>query len=261
MNTTPTLIRKKILEMVYRAKVSHVGAALSIVDVLYVLYFKVANINEQNINDTARDRVILSKGHASAALYSVLAYKNLLPMEYLDTYALNGGKLPCHIDKDIYPSLDASAGSLGHGLGLACGMALASKADGFKNRIFAILGDGECNEGSVWEAVMFAVAHKLSNLTVIVDKNNLQAFGYTKDIIGQDNLAKQFESFGCKVLSIDGHNLTEVENTLKTKADVPLVIIANTVKGKGVSFMENRLEWHYKSPNDEEYQAALKELE
>ena len=258
---TPTTLRKKILTMVYNAKVSHVGSALSIVDVLYVLYFKVANINEKNLKDPSRDKIILSKGHASAALYATLAYKNLLPMEYLDSYCVNGGKLPCHIDKEVYPSLEASTGSWGHGLGIACGLALASKADKINNHIFAILGDGECDEGSVWEAVMFAVSNKLSNLTIIVDKNNLQALGYNKDIIRQDNLLKQFESFGCFTVSVDGHNLKQIEDSLKIRKDRPVVIIANTVKGKGVSFMENRLEWHYKSPNKEQYTAAMEELE
>lgn len=260
-NVSPVLLRKTILQMIHRAHVSHIGAAFSIIDVLYVLYFKIANVNAENVGDINRDRIILSKGHASAALYAVLAYKGLLPMDYLNTYAVNGGKLPCHIDKEISPGLDASTGSLGHGLGLACGLALASKADGLKNRIFVLLGDGECNEGSVWEAIMFAVAQKLTNLTIIIDKNNLQAFGYNKDIIKQDNLEKQFESFGCNVLSIDGHNLTQIENALKENTSKPKVIIANTVKGKGVSFMENRLEWHYKSPNDDEYKAAMKELD
>ena len=258
---TPITLRKKILEMIYKAKVSHIGAAFSIVDILYVLYFKVANINEDNVNDLNRDKVILSKGHASAALYAVLGYRKLLPIEYLNSYSLNDGKLPCHIDKDVSNSLDASTGSLGHGLGIACGLALAAKTDKLNNRIFALLGDGECNEGSVWEAVMFAVSKKLSNLTIIIDKNNLQALGYNKDIINQDNLLKQFESFGCFAVSIDGHNLQEIEKALQLKKDKPVVIIANTVKGKGVSFMENRLEWHYKSPNKEQFDLAMKELD
>ena len=258
---TPITLRKKILEMVYNAKVSHIGSALSIVDILYVLYFKVSNINEKNVKDCHRDKVILSKGHASAALYVTLGYKKLLPMEYLDTYCRNGGKLPCHIDKEVSPCLDASAGSLGHGLGIACGLALAAKADKINNRIYAILGDGECNEGSVWEAIMFAVSKELSNLTIIIDKNNLQALGYNNDIIKQDNLIKQFESFGCFTVSVDGHNLKEIENSLRIRKDRPIVIIANTIKGKGVSFMENRLEWHYKSPNKEQYLLAIEELE
>lgn len=258
---TPITLRKKILEMIYKARVSHIGAAFSVVDILYVLYFKVANINKENIKSISRDKIILSKGHASAALYTTLCYKNLLPMEYLDSYCVNGGKLPCHIDKDVAPCLDASTGSLGHGLGIACGLALASKNDKLNNHIFVILGDGECNEGSVWEAIMFAVSKNLSNLTIIVDKNNLQAMGYNNDIIKQDNLLKQFESFGCFAISVNGHNLEEIENALNIKKDKPVVIIANTIKGKGVSFMENRLEWHYKSPSKEQYEQAMEELE
>ena len=251
-------IKQTIIRLVHKAGVSHVGAALSVVDILYLLYFKIAHVD----NTPDRDVIILSKGHASAALYSVLYHKGLLSKEMLERYALDRGSLPCHIDKEKSVYFEASTGSLGHGLSIGLGMALAKRIDGQKGRIFVISGDGEMNEGSVWEAVEYAAAQHLSNLVLVVDFNQLQAFGTTQEVIAQTNLSQRLESFGFEAKEIDGHNFEQIEKALTyIPHDKPLAIIAHTVKGKGVSFMENRLEWHYKSPNDEQLATALAELE
>lgn len=254
-------IKKTILAMVHKARASHVGAALSVADILYVLYFKVADITKENIKLPQRDKVILSKGHASVALYSVLYHRGFIPKDCIDGYAMDNGTLPCHIDKNLSEFLEASTGSLGHGAGLGVGMALAKKIDKISGHVYVICGDGECNEGSVWEAVMFASTHKLNNITFVVDFNSLQAFGKTNEVINQVNLKQRFEAFGFDAVEIDGHNLEQIENALKQRSSKPIAIIAKTVKGKGVSFMENKLEWHYKSPDKEQYKLAVKEIE
>lgn len=254
-------IKKTILKMVHKANVSHVGAALSVVDILYSLYSKVANISRDNINDLNRDVIILSKGHSSAALYSILFHLGFIEKEAIENYSIDAGSLPCHIDKEKSPFFEISTGSLGHGPSVASGMALAKKINQNLGRVFCICGDGECNEGSVWEAVMFASTHKLNNLTLIIDFNNLQAFGSTNDVINQSNLSERFKAFGFDSFDINGHDFEEIEKYLKFQSDKPVAIIAHTTKGKGVSFMENKLEWHYKSPNDEQLEIALSEIE
>ena len=254
-------IRKTIIKMVHKAKVSHVGAALSVVDILYVLYFKITNITKEDITSKNRDVVILSKGHSSAALYSVLYHRDLISEELIEKYSIDGGSLPCHIDKEKSPFFEVSSGSLGHGVSLGTGMALAKKIDKLGGTVYVICGDGECNEGSLWEGIMFASTQNLNNFVLIVDFNNFQGFGVTNDVIQQKNLSSRIEAFGFDTYVVDGHNLLELENVLKYKRNKPLAIIANTTKGKGVSFMENRLEWHYKSPNDEQLELALKEIE
>lgn len=254
-------IKKTILQMVHKANVSHVGAALSIVDIIYILYSKVANISKENINNPNRDVVVLSKGHASVALYSTLYHLGYIDKYQVDNYSMENGSLPCHIDKDKSPFLEVSTGSLGHGASVATGMALAKKIDKLDGQVYVICGDGECNEGSVWESIMFASTHKINNLTMIVDYNKLQAFGKTNDVINQSNLAERFKAFGFDTKEIDGHNFDEITSALKYRSDKPIAIIAHTVKGKGVSFMENRLEWHYKSPNEEQLKLAISEIE
>ena len=250
-------IRQTIVQMVHKAKVSHVGAAMSVVDILYVLYFKVANLSK----DKNRDVIILSKGHASAALYSVLYHKGCLSKECIDNYSVDSGSLPCHIDKEKSECFEISSGSLGHGPSIGVGMAMAKKMDKNSGRVFVICGDGECNEGSVWEALMFAASNKLDNFVFIVDFNKFQGFGATNDVLDQHNLADRIAAFGLDTVEIDGNNLDELEKALTKKSDRPIAIVANTVKGKGVSYMENRLEWHYKSPNDEQLEIAMCELE
>jgi len=254
-------IRKSIVNMMHYSKSSHIGSCLSIVELLYVLYFKVLRINPEEPAYPERDRFILSKAHASAALYAVLAERGFFPKEYLDKYYIDGGLLPGHLDREAVPGVEVSAGSLGHGLSLGVGMAMVNQKDKNPGRIFVLLGDGECNEGSVWEAVMLASTHRLKNITAIVDFNGLQGLGYAKDIIKQDNLGERWRAFGWEVLQIDGHNLRAIEKALNATQNGPKVIIANTIKGKGVSFMENCLEWHYKSPDSAQLKNAVKEIE
>ena len=254
-------IRKTIVKIVHDANVSHIGAAMSVVDILYALYFKVANISATNIKDKSRDIIILSKGHASAALYSVLYHRGFLKKECLEMYSKDGGSLPCHVDKEKSPFFEVSAGSLGHGPSLGVGFALAKKIDKNAGRVFVICGDGECNEGSVWEALMFASTHNLNNFVFIVDYNKFQGFGATNDVINQKNIAKRVEEFGFETYIVDGNNIEELVEVLTPKSEKPIAIIADTVKGKGVSFMEGKLEWHYKSPNDEQLEIAYKEIE
>lgn len=255
-------IRKTIVKMAHDANVSHVGAALSVVDILYTLYFKVANVSKENINNPNRDVIILSKGHSSAALYSVLYHKGYLSKEEIENYSKDDGSLPCHIDKTKSPFFEVSAGSLGHGPSIGIGFALAKKMNKNSGRVFVICGDGECEEGSVWEALMFASTHKLDNFTFIVDYNKWQGFGATNDIINQQNIADRIESFDFETYSVNGNDTDELTKVLSIKSSTkPVAIIANTIKGKGVSYMEDKLEWHYKSPNDEQLKIALAEIE
>jgi transketolase len=225
-----------------------------------VLFHKFINIDLIKNKSKNRDYFILSKGHAVAALYSTLASVGLIDSDELKNYYKDGSTLAGHPIKGSFPGIEASTGSLGHGLSLAVGLAIASKNDGIKNKIYVLLGDGECQEGSVWEAVMMAVRFKLNNLVVIVDNNNLQALDRTSDI--SSSWDKKFTGFGCSCLSVNGHDFDQLVQAFKTVGDssLPTVIIANTVKGKGVSFMQDKLEWHYKSPNTEEYAMAKKEI-
>lgn len=240
---------------------SHVGSCLSIADILYTLYFKVLNIDPNDPLKADRDKFILSKGHGSAAIYATLAERGFFPKDYLDKFYIDGGILPGHLDMEAVPGVEASAGSLGHGLSIGAGMAVANRQMNNPGRVFVLLGDGECNEGSVWEAVMLASTIKLSNLTAIIDYNKLQSFGRTNEVIDQKNMAERWKSFGWEVYEVNGHDLDQLEKTFSLPQTGPKVVIAHTIKGKGVSFMEDRLEWHYKSPNDEQYAQAIKELE
>lgn len=254
-------IRQTMLKMTHKANVSHIGSALSVVDILYVLYFKVANISLNNINDPNRDIIILSKGHASVALYAVLYHKGYLTKETIENYALDDGSLPCHIDKDKSHFFEVSTGSLGHGASLGIGFALAKKMDNRLGKVFVICGDGECNEGSVWEALMFATTHRLNNYVLIVDFNKLQGFGNTNEVNNQQNIVERMATFGFETHEVNGNDIEQLTSILSKDSNKPIVIIANTIKGKGISFMENKLEWHYKSPNDEQLKIALMEIE
>jgi len=264
----PTTLAKKIrahaLRMVHRASASHIGGCFSVADILAVLYSSILKVDPNNPLWPLRDRFILSKGHACAAHYAVLAEKGFIPLDWLSTYGQNGGRLFSHSSCHGIPGMEVSTGSLGHGLSIGCGMALAGQRDTNKFRVFTLLSDGECNEGSTWEAVMFASHHKLANLVAIVDQNKLQAFGYTDDVLNLNPLSEKWRTFGWAVQEIDGHNFREIEKALlSVPFDVgqPSCIIAPTIKGNGVSFMENQLAWHYKSPNDEQLQQALAELD
>jgi transketolase len=252
--------RKNIVQMVTTGKSSHVGTALSCVEILVALYFSVMRIDPANPSDPNRDRFILSKGHGCSALYAVLAEKGFFPKARLSRFYLDGG-IPGHATLNCLPGVEASTGSLGHGLSLGLGMAMAAKIDERSYRTFVLLGDGECDEGSVWEAAMLAGHMKLDNLVAIVDYNKLQSFGYTKDVIDLEPFAKKWESFGWSAVEVDGHDLVALYKTLShPRKGKPAVIIAHTIKGRGISYMENKLEWHYKSPTTEQEKQALEEL-
>lgn len=256
-------IRIDIIEQVYNAGSGHPGGALSIVDILTVLYFNQMNISQEDASSNLRDRVILSKGHAVAALYAVLAEKGYFPKEELKTFRKLGSKLQGHPDMEKIPGIDMSTGSLGQGLSIANGMAIASKMDNLGCRIYCILGDGEIQEGQIWEAAMTSNKYKLDNLCVILDYNNLQIDGTIEEVKGLDCIRSKWEAFGFNVIEVDGNNIEKLidafEGAKQTKGK-PTIIIAKTVKGKGVSFMENKAEWHGKAPSEEEYKKALEEL-
>lgn len=256
-------VRKGIIEAVYSAKSGHPGGALSCADILTVLYFNQMNIDEEKPNDKNRDRLVLSKGHASAALYSVLAEKGYFDKELLKTFRKIGSNLQGHPDMKKIPGVDMTTGSLGQGLSAAVGMALASKMDQAGCKIYCIMGDGEIEEGQVWEATMAASKNKLDNLCVILDNNNLQIDGEIDKVGGMNNITEKFQSFGFNTINIDGHNIDSIIDaftTAKQTKGKPTIIIAKTVKGKGVSFMENKAEWHGKAPSEEEYNLAIEEL-
>ena len=258
-------IRMDIIQEIYYAKSGHPGGALSCADILTVLYFNEMNIDELKPNDENRDRFVLSKGHASAALYATLAEKCYFPKEELITFRNISSYLQGHPDMKHTPGVDISTGSLGQGLSVANGMALASKMDKKGYRVYCLLGDGELEEGQVWEAAMTASKYNLDNLCAIVDCNELQLIGKTDDIKGLniDDIENKFKSFGFNTLRIDGNNIDSIISALmkaeQTKG-MPTCIIAKTVKGKGVSFMENKPEWHGKAPSDEEFKKAIDEL-
>jgi transketolase len=234
------------------------------VDLLTVLYSGVLRVNPAQPDWPDRDRFILSKGHGCAGVYAVLAETGFFPLSWLDDFYQDGSRLAGHITHTGLPGVDASTGSLGHGLSIACGMALAGKRDERPYRVFTLLSDGECDEGSTWEAVLFAPHHRLDNLVAIVDYNKIQSLGTVKEVLDLDPLAAKWEAFGWAVREIDGHNFDQVESALKGipfEPGRPSCIIAHTVKGKGVSFMENKLLWHYRSPDEQELRRALAELE
>ncbi|MDR1001311.1 MAG: transketolase [Clostridiales bacterium] len=256
-------IRRDVVEMTHIAHASHVASALSIADIVAVLYNGVMNISPQNADDPNRDRFVLSKGHAGAAVYAALAEKGFIPREELRTYyGMNGteSRLSGHISHKGVPGVEISTGSLGQGVCVACGFALAGKKDGRDYRVFAVVGDGECDEGSVWEMALFAAHTKLNNYTVIVDRNNLQSLKSTEDTIALGDLSAKWKAFGWDVVDIDGHNCGDLKSVLSGKRDKPLCVIAHTVKGKGVSFMENDIVWHYRDPQNEQYEQAIAEL-
>lgn len=254
-------LKKSIIHMTHYSYSSHVGSCLSIADILYVLYFKVLNVDPADPHKTDRDRFILSKGHGSAALYATLAEKGFFPKKQLDRFYIDNGILPGHLDRDAVPGIEVSAGSLGHGLSIGVGFAVANQRSNNPGRTVVLLGDGECNEGSVWEAVMLASTLRLDNLTAIVDYNKLQSFGRTNEVINQENMAERWRAFGWDVREVDGHDHDALHAVFTSPQNGPKVVIAHTIKGKGVSFMEDRLEWHYKSPNDEQCTQAIRELE
>ncbi|MEF2642344.1 MAG: transketolase [Clostridia bacterium] len=256
-------IRIGVIEAVYSAKSGHPGGSLSCTDILTVLYFNQMNINEKEPNAKARDRFVLSKGHCSPALYSTLARKGYFEKEKLLTFRNIESNLQGHPDMNKVLGVDMTSGSLGQGLSVANGMALASKLNEDGYRVYCLLGDGEIEEGQVWEAAMTSNKYKLDNLCVIVDNNNLQIDGKIEEVKGLTNIGDKFKSFGFEVLQIDGNNIEELLNAFNVAKQIkgrPTVIIAKTIKGKGVSFMENKVEWHGRAPKEEEYKQAIEEL-
>ena len=254
-------IRAYTLKMVCDARASHVGGGLSISDILAVLYNDTLNYDSQNPKLSTRDRFILSKGHCCAALYATLALKNFFTIRDLDTFAQFGSDFMSHASHKV-KGVEFSTGSLGHGLPFAVGKAMASKLTKKNWKVFVLLSDGELNEGSNWEAVMFASHHKLDNLTIIIDYNKLQSLTTTEKTLRLEPLKEKFEASGCYVSEINGHDHNEIKKHLskQNNKNSPKLIIAHTVKGKGVSFMENKVEWHYKSPNKNQLKIALEEV-
>ena len=256
-------VRCGIIESVYAAKSGHPGGSLSIADILTVLYFNQMNIDETKPQDKSRDRLVLSKGHCAPALYSTLAERGFFEKGLLKTLRNINGNLQGHPDMNKIPGVDMTTGSLGQGLSVANGMAMASKLGGEGIRVYCICGDGELQEGQIWEAAMSSSHYKLDNLCVIVDNNNLQIDGNVNKVMNIYPLDEKFKSFGFEVIHVDGHNIAELISAFGQAKKVkgrPTVIIANTIKGKGVSFMENEAGWHGKAPNQEEYELAMKEL-
>ncbi len=256
-------IRIDIIEQIHTAKSGHPGGALSCVDILTVLYFNQMNINPEQPKAKERDRFVLSKGHASAALYSTLANRGYFEKEELKTFRNINSNLQGHPDMNKVKGVDMTSGSLGQGLSVANGMAIASKLDKAGIRVYCLVGDGEIEEGQIWEAAMTASKYKLDNLCVIVDNNNLQIDGTIEEVMPSYPIDKKFESFGFNVIKTDGHDIERLIDSFNKAKQVkgrPTVIIAKTIKGKGVSFMENQVGWHGKAPNDEEYNKAIEEL-
>ena len=256
-------IRRGIIEAVYNGQSGHPGGSLSIADIMTVLYFYEMNIDPQNPKDENRDRLVLSKGHCAPALYSALANRGYFNIEELKTLRNIESRLQGHPDMNKIPGVDMTTGSLGQGLSAANGMAIVGKLDNKDYRVYCIMGDGEIEEGQVWEAAMASSKYKLDNLCVIVDNNNLQIDGTIEEVMSSYPIDEKFKSFGFQVINIDGHNLQEIIDAFdvaRNIKDKPVCIIAKTIKGKGVSFMENKAEWHGKAPNKEQYEQAIEEL-
>lgn len=256
-------IRRTAVTMAYKANTSHIGGSLSQADILAVLYSGVINITPQGVGSLDRDRFILSKGHCCTSYYAALALKGFIDYdELIEHYSHNGSQFFEHVSHKL-SGVEVSTGSLGHGLPIACGMALGAKVSLLPNNVYIIVGDGEMNEGSNWESLMFASHHRLDNLCVILDKNQMQALGDTKDILCLDSFSEKVRAFQWNVIDIDGHNISQIINAFdnfKETKGKPTFIIANTVKGKGVSYMEHNLKFHYSAPNDKEYRIAMEEL-
>jgi transketolase len=255
-------IRRHGIEMTHLSRGSHIGAILSVADIIAVLYNDVMAIFPDDPKNDQRDRFILSKGHAGAAVYAALAEKGFFDVHELEGHYSNGSKLSGHVSHKNVPGVELSTGSLGHGICVGAGMALAAMRDKKEHMVYVVVGDGECNEGSVWEAVLFANHYRLSNLTVVIDHNKMQSLDFCENTIELIDLGAKWRAFGWNVIEIDGHDHEQLKNALlKRHNEKPTCIVANTIKGKGVSFMENEILWHYRDPQGEAYMNAVKELE
>lgn len=257
-------VRRKALEISFNSRSGHLGGAFSAADLMTALYFRFLRLDAENPANQERDRFVLSKGHACSSFYVCLQMRGIISAEELSSFGKDGGIFGHHPDLDPVRGIEASTGSLGHGLPIAAGMAFAAKRTGLAWRTVALLSDGELNEGSVWEAIMFAGHHGLDNLLALVDFNKIQALGRVEEIIRAEPLHERWKSFGWSVRRIDGHDMVAIAETLESvpfEKGKPSVIIADTVKGKGVSFMEDRLLWHYRCPDDKEFRACIEELD
>lgn len=257
-------IRIHTLQMASLAGSSHVGSVFSMADIIAVLYGSVLKKDPKNPEWAGRDRFILSKGHAASGLYAALAECGFFPVENLKTFYQDGSPLLGHVSHKGIPGVEVSSGSLGHGLPIGAGMAYGAKLDQKSHKVFVLMSDGECDEGSNWEAIMFAAHHKLDNLVAIVDYNKIQSLGQVSNTLGLEPFSDKWKSFGWEVLEADGHNIEELNSAfsnLPQKPNRPTCVIAHTVKGKGVSFMENTVLWHYRCPKGDEYASAMLELE
>lgn len=257
-------VRKMALEAVYSAGAGHPGGSLSAADILTYLYMVEMNVNPADARSSDRDRFVLSKGHCSPALYGILAERGFIPKEDIKTFRHIDSYLQGHPDMKVISGVDMSTGSLGQGISAACGMAKCAKLDNKDYRVYAVLGDGECEEGQVWEAAMFAAHYHLDNLTVFLDFNGLQIDGDIKEVMNPTPFDKKFEAFGWNVIKINAHDYNQIEaavNEAKATKDKPTLILAESTKGKGVSYMENKAEWHGAAPNQEQYEQAIAELD
>jgi transketolase len=256
-------LRGRVVAMSHAARAPHLGSALSCIDILVAAYWGALRTDPRRPRDPQRDRFLLSKGHAAAALYAVLAERGFFPESWLDTYGRPGSRLPEQMSPGCVPGVEAATGSLGHGLSLGAGMALAGRIQGQAYRVWVVLSDGECNEGSVWEAAMFAAAQRLTNLVAIVDFNRWQATGRSEEILALNPLAAKWSAFGWHVAEVNGHDLGELQRATGRWVDSgqgPACLIARTIKGRGVSFMEDDNNWHYRIPTSDEVRAAHVEL-
>ncbi|MDO8609839.1 MAG: transketolase [bacterium] len=255
-------IRKQILKMIVKATASHIGPSYSIVELLVYLYEKVLKINPKKPYDPNRDKFILSKGWAVSGLYSILAYKGFFDKKLLDDYCIDGGKMIAMTTINDIPGIEVTTGSAGHGLPIGAGMAMAMKLKKLNRRVYVIIGDGECDEGSIWETALIASHHKLNNLIAIIDYNKWQSFGRTNEVLNLEPFKEKWQAFNWQVIEIDGHNFQEIAYAIKTSHQSktkPTVIIANTIKGKGLSIIEDKNEYHYRTPRTEELEVAKKE--
>lgn len=257
-------IRRHAVRMTNAGKSSHVGSVLSMADIMAVLYGRILRVDPNHPDRPDRDRFVLSKGHAGSGVYAALAERGFFPVEELESHCRNGSRLSGHVSHKGVPGVELSTGSLGHGLSVATGMALAAKLDGETYRVFVVQSDGECDEGSVWEAALFASHHCLDNLTLVVDYNKIQSLTSVAATLALEPFADKWRAFGWSATEVDGHDHIALRDTLERaplEQGKPTVVIAHTTKGKGVSFMENAVLWHYRSPQGPEFEAAMKELE
>lgn len=263
MQAAARSIRGQVVTMSHVGKAPHLGSSLSCVDILVAAYWGVLRVDPARPDDPARDRFILSKGHAATALYATLAERGFFDRSILEEFNRPGGRLAEHPSLGCVPGVEASTGSLGHGLPLGLGMALAQRVHGSPSRVFVLMSDGECQEGSVWEAALFAAAHRLDRVAVVIDYNKWQATGRTDEIMAMEPLAGKWQAFGWTALEVDGHDLMALVDALERVPDRsgrPLAVVAHTIKGKGISFMEDDNNWHYRIPTAEEVHAAHQEL-